>query len=94
MKEHGFCTYCKVEKARPGRVLCEKCAEKRRNNRQEKEKVNAKARFRRHMRRQAGLCPYCGKEAMEGFVVCQKHRQQYVVQHERYKVMIRPEAAV
>lgn len=67
LKEMGICTYCKHEKAIPGRYKCEKCLSKLKRKRDaERQDII------RYERVNYGLCYICGKnELKEGFRVCE-----------------------
>lgn len=87
-KSHGICVTCGQEKAKRGRVRCWRClinmkehaAEHReRQSKEEKEALLAKRRERasvlRSERREAGLCPNCGKERTDKkYVLCENCR--------------------
>lgn len=66
LKEHGICTYCKHEKAVPGKTKCKKCLAKIRAKRQAK-----RCDIDRSERRSCGVCYICGKNpVLSGKGVC------------------------
>lgn len=67
LKEMGICTYCKHEKAMPGKYKCEKCLSKLKRKRDAKRED-----IIRYERVSYGLCYICGKnELKSGFRVCE-----------------------
>lgn len=68
LREQGICTYCKHEKAAPGKTKCSKCLAKVRNKRNAK-----KSDIERTERVAYGICYICGKDkCMKDKGVCQK----------------------
>lgn len=68
LKEQGICTYCKHEKAMPGKTKCRKCLAKIRNKRNAK-----KSDISRSERVAYGICYICGKNrCMKDKGVCLK----------------------
>ena len=77
----GVCICCRKEKRAAGHVQCPRClergvlyqAEKRASATPEmKAEANMKRREAYNRRRDAGLCPYCGKPATHG-IYCYEH---------------------
>lgn len=68
LKEQGICTYCKHEKAVPGKTKCKKCLAKIRTKRQAK-----RCDIDRSERRSCGICYICGKNhVLPGKGVCEE----------------------
>ena len=68
LKELGICTYCKHEKAMPGKYKCKNCLCKLKRKRDAK-----RTDIMRYERVSYGLCYICGKEELkDGFRVCEK----------------------
>lgn len=82
-KKHHICTVCGNEDAYTmvGRSLCSECADKFAKYRKErlkdpdkKKKAKESKKKLYDMRKEQGLCPYCGKKATGGFVTCDRCR--------------------
>jgi len=68
LKEQGVCTYCKHEKAVPGKTKCKKCLVKIRTKRQSK-----RHDIDRSERRSYSICYICGKNPiLPGKGVCKE----------------------
>lgn len=66
LKQQGICTYCKHEKAIPGKTKCAKCLAKIRTKRQSKRCDLDRSEWRSH-----GICYICGKNPiLPGKGVC------------------------
>lgn len=66
LKQNGICTYCKHEKAMPGKYKCKKCLAKLKRRRDANRKD-----LTRSERPDYGFCYICGKNKLkEGFRVC------------------------
>lgn len=75
------CTKCGQQDAFTlnGRSLCAECVEKvnaqsKRYNAEHREERNAWCREWVQTRREAGLCPRCGKPAEDGYIICKRCR--------------------
>lgn len=68
LKQQGICTYCKHEKAIPGKTKCKKCLAKIKARRQAK-----RCDIDRSERRACGICYICGKNpVLPGKGVCEE----------------------
>lgn len=85
-KSLGLCPRCNGKhKAAPGRVFCEDCLEKYRDEKaavpqERKREIEEKRKPRRNAlraeRRESGLCIYCGKPVYRGGKRCYEHTLQ------------------
>ena len=82
-KEHGYCVYCRKNKARKGKVACQECADKMEERRQkklsmipiaekERKRIEKKKRLRQYYyeHKAKGICVHCKKPAIKGEVLC------------------------
>lgn len=71
-KEHGICVKCGAQDARPGKVMCLQCSFRPHSptTDEQRKRHNDRTKDRENERKQAGLCPRCGKPAYPGNQLC------------------------
>ncbi len=105
-KSLGLCPRCNGKhKAVPGRVFCEDCLEKYRDEKaavpqERKREIEEHRKPRRNAiraeRRESGLCIYCGKPVYKGMSRCYEHMLQnrrYQREHRQRKRLEKPAGA-
>ena len=86
-KHKNKCVKCgkKDERTLSGKIYCEECAIKYKEYKKahkkpltEEQKAHNREWLKKHReeRKAKGLCPYCGKPAVNGTVRCEKHLQE------------------
>lgn len=79
LKEHGICVNCGQEDACIRSIYCEKCGEKFYNRNRKNYLANIEEHKKRNreyskrlyaQRKEKGLCPKCGKKAVDGKTLC------------------------
>ena len=72
-KSRGICVTCRIRDARPGKILCKECNDKRHEGYIAKYKDKRIEKY--HELKDAGICPRCGEAKPEpGLTYCKECR--------------------